>query len=129
MIIGIGVDVVRISRIEEALRRHGERFERRLFTPEELAYCQGMPRPALHLAGRFAAKEAASKALGTGMKGVSFREIEIRRQESGRPWLLFHGRAARVAEALGVKRAHVSLSHERDLAVAMVVLEGEDVSP
>ncbi len=124
MILGLGVDIVQISRIEAALKRHGRRFENRLFTAEELAYCRRRPRPALHLAGRFAAKEAASKALGTGMRGVSFREIEIIREPSGRPGLRFHGRAADVARALGVRTAFVSLSHEQGVAVAVVVLEG-----
>jgi holo-[acyl-carrier protein] synthase len=125
MILGVGVDVVETARIERAARRHGERFLGRVFTEAEAAYCRGMKRSAEHLAARFAAKEAAVKALGTGFgRGFGLRDIEVARDASGRPALRLHRRARSLAERLGVRRVHVSLSHSRDLAAAVVVLEG-----
>lgn len=124
MILGVGLDLVEIGRIRRALGRHGGRFGRKLFTEGEAAYCLSRARPEQYFASRFAAKEAASKALGTGMRGVSFKEIEVRRLESGRPEIVFHGRAAERAEGLGVKTAHVSMTHSDTHAAAVVVLEG-----
>lgn len=107
-----------IERIEAAVERWGERFLQRIYTPDELALCQGrMP----ELAARFAAKEAVSKALGTGMRGISWREMEILRDEQGRPQLHLHGRARTKAEELGPLEWAISLSHSRDYAVALVV--------
>jgi len=125
-IVGIGHDQIELARIRRTLQRHGERFLERCFTDEERRFCLGRRDPAPGLAARYAAKEAAAKALGTGVaRGISWREIEVRRRRDQRPTLHFHGRAAERADRLGVLRAHVSLTHSRELATAFVVLEGE----
>lgn len=126
MILGTGTDLTEIDRIQAAVTRFGDRFLHRIFTPGEIRYCGRKQRNAAEsLAARFAAKEAGAKALGTGMaKGVSWREIEVTHLPGGRPALLFHGRAAERAAAMGVTAAHLSLSHGREIAIANVVLEG-----
>jgi holo-[acyl-carrier protein] synthase len=121
-VVGIGTDLCEVPRIAEAVSRYGDRFLARLFLDGEVRRPRSSPAYAEHLAGLFAAKEAAMKALGTGMRGVAFREIEIAREKGGPPRLAFHGRAARRAEALGVKAAHVTITHTRTLASAVVVL-------
>ncbi|MGB9723209.1 MAG: holo-ACP synthase [Chloroflexia bacterium] len=118
----IGVDVVEISRLEAVLKRFGERFLRRIYTPAEQALCRGR---VPELAVRFAAKEAAMKALGTGRRGVGWREIEVLADRRGRPLLFLHGRAGERAAELGLQHFAVSLSHERHLAVATVIAWGE----
>ena len=121
MIAGTGTDLTEIARIQQALERYGERFLKRVYTDAEIRYCQRKR----HTAARFAAKEAGAKALGTGIaQGVGWLEIEVAHLPGGRPTLLFHGRAAERAAAMGVSATHLSLSHGRDLAIAMVVLEG-----
>lgn len=122
MIVGLGLDVVELSRIEHSLERFGDKFARRILTPAEF---EAMPQNAVpYLAARFAAKEAASKALGTGIAmGVGFHDLEVRRLTSGQPVLHLHGEAANRMQALGATRAHISLTHGRDTAVAVVVLE------
>jgi holo-[acyl-carrier protein] synthase len=127
MILGTGTDLTEISRIEETVARHGERFLQRIYTPAEVQYCQRKRHTAGEsLAARFAAKEAGAKALGTGIaKGVAWHEIEVAHLPGGRPTLIFHGRAAERAAQMGVTAAHLSLSHGRDLAIAVVILEGE----
>ncbi len=122
---GIGVDVVQVRRLLEALERFGERMERRLFTEAELAYCRSFQDPLPHLAARFAAKEAASKALGTGMSGgVGWRDFEVIQPGGQQPRLELHGRGREVFVALGCTGAHLSLTHDGGLAVATVVFEG-----
>jgi holo-[acyl-carrier protein] synthase len=124
MVLGVGIDLVEVGRIRALLARHGERGRRRLFTEGEWADCAGRADPAECLAARFAAKEAALKALGCGKApGVLWTEVEIVRANSGLPGLALHGHAERRAEQLGVGRAWVSLSHEAGLAAAVVVLE------
>jgi holo-[acyl-carrier protein] synthase len=118
MILKTGVDIIEISRIQGALTRHGERFLNRVFTPAEIAECHGK---ADALAIRFAAKEAASKALGTGIGPVSWREIETLHKRSGEPYLNLHGRAVLISEYLGLKTWAVSLSHSAQNAIAIVV--------
>ncbi len=127
MIVGSGIDVVEISRIERALERTGGRFARRVFTPQEIAACEARRRPALHFAVRFAAKEAAMKALGTGWsQGVRWVDIETV-PDSQRPsaplCLQLHGRAAEHAVHSGTSRCHLAVSRSRTHALAMVVLE------
>lgn len=122
---GIGIDVVEISRIETAIAKFGDRFLRRVFTPAEIAYCQRAAYPAERFAARFAAKEAALKALGTGKRGgIRWHDVEIVPSPSGQPRIEFHARAQERLRALGGRRAHVSLSHGRDLAIAHVLIEG-----
>ena len=115
-----GVDIIEISRIRDVLNSYQTRFLKRIFTDAEIAYCRGR---APNLAGRFAAKEAIMKALGTGIRGVGWKDIEISRKESGAPYVLLHGRAARRADILGLNDVSLSISHSRDHAVAFVVLE------
>ena len=124
MIVGTGTDLTEIDRIASSVERFGERFLGRIYTPAEARYCLRKKNSAESLAARFAAKEAGAKALGTGIaKGVSWREIEVTHLPGGRPTLLFHGRAAERAAAMGVARAHLSLSHSRAMAIATVILE------
>ncbi len=122
---GIGIDICQVSRIAESLERFGERMEKRLFTPDELTYCRTYKDPMPHLAARFAAKEAASKALGTGIAaGVGWTQIEVVQPGGRVPRLRFSGVAAERLAAMGVTGSHLSLSHDGGLAVACVVLEG-----
>lgn len=125
MVIGIGIDLVEIERIAAVLRARGERFERRVYTPEEVRLCAARADRVRALAARFAAKEACLKALGTGMaEGLALRQVEVVRAPSGRPDLRLSGAAAERAERLGVRRVLVSLTHQDTVAAAVVVLEG-----
>jgi holo-[acyl-carrier protein] synthase len=112
-------------RVQESIDRYGDRFLERIFTAEEIAYCMRKRKNAAEsFAARFAAKEAGAKALGTGIsRGVSWKEFEVRREASGRPTLHLSGRAAELAEAMGVRRVQLSLTHSRELALAVVVAE------
>lgn len=121
-IFGIGVDVVDVERIEEAIKRHGARFLERTFTENERVYCDGLKTPGPSYAARFAAKEAVAKAFGTGIGGeAGLREIEVVREESGRPRIRLSGNAADFAKSHGISQVMVSLSHTRHSAVAQVV--------
>ena len=124
MIVGIGTDVVHPSRIKASLERLGQRFAERILTPDELQLWQQHARPEVFLAKRFAVKEAASKALGTGLgQGVSWQHIGLDHDELGAPLLQLSGQAEQRALQLGVSRSHVTLSDEVDTVVAFVVLE------
>jgi holo-[acyl-carrier protein] synthase len=124
MIIGSGIDLAEIGRIQQSVDRYGNRFLDRVFTAAEQAYCLRKRNSAESLAARFAAKEAGAKALGTGIShGVRWLEIEVVREPSGRPTIQFHGRAAQIAERLGVVHAALSITHTASLAMASVVLE------
>ncbi len=124
MIVGSGIDVAEIGRIQQSIARYGGRFLDRIFTPAEQAYCLRKRNAAESFAARFAAKEAAAKALGTGIsRGVTWLEMEVVRERSGRPTLQFHGRAAERAALLGVAHAALSITHTAELALASVVLE------
>jgi len=124
MLIGTGVDLIEIERIANSIERYGERFLHRVYTDHEIAYCQRKRASAESFAARFAAKEAAAKALGTGIsRGVSWLEIEVTREPGGRPLLALSGRAAERARELGVVRLSVSLTHTREIAMAVVVME------
>ena len=112
----LGIDIIKVDRIRETLRRFGARFSRRVLTPLEQRYVRD--RPAM-MAGRWAAKEAVSKVLGLGVRGIGWREIEIERMPTGQPAVRLHGRAADRAEQLGMERIAVSISHEADYAVAI----------
>lgn len=121
-IVGLGIDATDIPRIRETYQKYGERFLRRVFTDTEVAYCLRRRDPAPHLAGRFAAKEAGMKAIGTGhTRGVLWRDIEVVRG-GGPPQLRFHGAAAAHAEALGVRRSLLTITHSETLAFAQVML-------
>jgi holo-[acyl-carrier protein] synthase len=125
MVVGLGTDIIEIARVRRSLERFGDQFRDRIFTAGEIAYCESRKRGAVEsYAARFAAKEAAAKALGTGIsRGVSWKEIEVRRQPGQRPTLHFTGRASERAQALGAKHASLSLTHGRDTALATVILE------
>lgn len=126
MILGVGIDVVDVARMASAVERGKDRLLSRLFTPSERADATEGPGRYEKLAGRFAAKEAALKALGTGWsRGIAWRDLEIVREASGRTALQMTGRAGEIARSLGVVRSHVSLSHDGGMAAAVVVLEGE----
>ncbi len=124
MIVGTGVDIVEVPRVAASIERFGERFLRRIFTADEIRYCKSKRNAAERFAARFAAKEAALKAIGTGWrKGVAWTDVEVQRVPGGRPTLKLTGVAAAYALALGMKRASLSLSHTADHAVAQVILE------
>ena len=126
MIYGIGVDLVSINRIEKVIRRWGNRFVGRVFTPDEASICYTRPSRPSAFALRFAAKEAFSKAIGLGMrKGIKWREIEVFNYPSGKPGLRLHGTCLRIYREKGITGIHVSLSDEGEYVVAMVVLEKE----
>jgi holo-[acyl-carrier protein] synthase len=122
MVLKTGVDIIEIPRIQAALDRHGDRFQQRVFTETEIVECKGR---ADALAVRFAAKEATTKALGTGIGPVSWREVETLHKRSGEPFLVLHGRAELVARYLGLTTWAVSLSHSKEYAVAVVVATGD----
>jgi len=124
MIVGTGIDIAEVPRIRQAIERFGDRFLHRIFTAGEMRYCDSKANRMERYAARFAAKEAAMKALGTGWShGVRWRDCEVTRLPSGRPTIAFHGKAAEFAARLGVKNAALSLSHTAEQAIAQVILE------
>jgi holo-[acyl-carrier protein] synthase len=124
MVLGLGTDLIEIERIQQSLDRFGERFTRKVFTAGEIAYCERKKHSAESFASRFAAKEAAAKALGTGIsRGVQWKEIEVRREPGERPTLHLSGRAAERAASMGIRNLQLSLTHSRDVAMAVVVAE------
>jgi holo-[acyl-carrier protein] synthase len=124
MIVGSGIDIAEVPRIRQAMERFGDRFLRRIFSEGEIRYCDRKANRVERYAARFAAKEAAMKALGTGWNhGVRWRDCEVVRMPGGRPTMTFHGRAAEFAAKLGVKNAALSLSHTAEQAIAQVILE------
>ncbi len=124
MILGTGVDLVEIVRIERAIVRFGERFLRRVFTPDEIRYCQSRRHSAEHFAVRFAAKEAVAKALGLATPGgIRWQEIEVVRQDTGKPDVKLRGNAKATADQLGLHHLHLSLSHTATHALAFAVAE------
>jgi len=128
MITGIGIDLIEIERVEHSLRKFPGRFEKRVFTETEQAYCRAMAVPARHYAARFAAKEAFLKAIGTGKShGIAWTDVGIVNLASGQPELRITGRAFDIFLEQGVQHIHVSLSHNRQHAVAVVVLENDAV--
>lgn len=124
MIVGTGIDIAEVSRIRQSIERFGDRFLRRIFTPDEIRYCESKANRIERYAARFAAKEAAMKALGTGWNhGVRWRDCEVTRQPWKRPTVTFHGRAGEFAAGLSVKNTALSISHTTELAIAQVILE------
>ncbi len=125
MILGLGIDLVELSRIRSAHTRFGERFARRILTDSEWEYCRSQNDPVPSLAARFAAKEAVSKAFGTGIsETLGWRDMEVLRLESGQPQIRLLGPAEILAKARGCLRIHLSLTHTRTTAAAVAVLEG-----
>jgi holo-[acyl-carrier protein] synthase len=128
-IYGIGIDVVEVERIASAIERHGEPFLARLFTADERAYCAAQKRPALHYAARFAAKEAVSKALGTGIGGeAGWLDLEIVRDISGAPKLVLSGAAADFARVKGIDEIQISLTHAKEYAAANAIAVANSAS-
>ncbi|HEY6338529.1 MAG TPA: holo-[acyl-carrier-protein] synthase [Candidatus Sulfotelmatobacter sp.] len=124
MIVGTGIDIAEVPRIRHAIERFGDRFVQRIFTAGEIRYCDSKANRMERYAARFAAKEAAMKALGTGWNhGVRWRDCEVARLPGGRPTIAFHGVAAEFASRLGVKNAALSISHTAEQAIAQVILE------
>lgn len=124
MIVGIGIDIAEVPRIQQSIERFGLRFLERIFTEGEMQYCDSKANRMERYAARFAAKEAAMKALGTGWNhGIRWRDCEVVRMPSGRPTMQFHGRAAEFAAKLGAKNTALSISHTAEQAIAQVILE------
>jgi holo-[acyl-carrier protein] synthase len=124
MIVGTGIDIAEVPRIRQSMARFGERFLQRIYTAGERRYCDSKANREERYAARFAAKEAAMKALGTGWShGVRWRDCEVVRLPGGRPTIAFHGRAGEIASKLGVKNAALSISHTAEQAIAQVILE------
>jgi holo-[acyl-carrier protein] synthase len=124
MIVGLGVDIAEVDRIEAAIVRHGRPFLQRVFTPAEIAYCERHRNHAERFAGRFAAKEAAMKALGTGWRrGVRWVDIEVVREPSGKPTLKLSGASRAIADRLGVRSIALSITHTGNTALAQVIFE------
>jgi holo-[acyl-carrier protein] synthase len=122
-ILGTGVDIVETGRVGDSIEKFGDRFLHRCFLPDEIAYCNKMKFPALHFAARFAAKEAISKAFGTGIgKELGWRDMEICRRDTGEPYVKLHDKGAELARARGVVEIYVSLSHCKEYAVAQAVI-------
>jgi holo-[acyl-carrier protein] synthase len=127
MIVGTGIDIAEVDRIAVSIERFGRRFLERVFTPEEIRYCESKANKAERYAGRFAAKEAAMKAIGTGWRhGVAWQDVEVTRMPGGRPTIAFHGKAAEFFRQLSAVRAHLSITHTKDSAMAQVILESEE---
>ncbi len=126
MILGIGTDIVLVTRIQEALEKYGERFLRRIYTDDERRYCEAQKHKFQHYAARFAAKEAFSKAIGTGLTGdMTWTSVEVVKKRTGEPFLRVHGN---IAEKYGACTFHVSLSHTSESALAMVAIETKDAT-
>ncbi len=124
MILGVGIDIIEVDRIRQAWRQHGERFLHRILLQAEADYCSTQSDPGPSLAARFAAKEAVSKAFGTGIgAALGWHDIEVLRQPSGQPQILLHGKGARLLQERGGRLVHLSLSHSAGQAVAMAILE------
>jgi holo-[acyl-carrier protein] synthase len=124
MIVGLGVDIAEVARVQGAIERHGEVFLRRIYTPAERQYCERFKNKFERYAGRFAAKEAAMKALGTGWgRGVRWVDLEVVREKGGRPTMLLAGEAKNVADRMGVKRISLSMTHTAAQALAQVIFE------
>jgi holo-[acyl-carrier protein] synthase len=127
-VLGTGIDIVESARLAEAIRRHGERFLARVFTEGERQYCAAMKKPETYFAARFAAKEAVSKAFGTGIGAqLGWLDIDIRRKVSGEPFVVLSGEGAATARRLGISEIRLSLSHSDNYAVAHALTLGEGV--
>lgn len=124
MILGTGIDLIEVARIAASLEKFGDRFINRVLVAEEIAYCRTHKNPAPFLAARFAAKEAVSKAFGTGIGGqLGWHDIEVRKKESGEPFIVLHGKGAELLKARSANKIHLSLTHTENYAAATAILE------
>ncbi|QPJ62735.1 MAG: holo-ACP synthase [Candidatus Nitronauta litoralis] len=124
MIFGTGLDIIEIKRIKSSIGRFSGKFEERIFTADEIAYCRARSNPFPHFAGRFAAKEAVMKSLGTGMaEGIRWKDMEVLSLESGKPELKLTGKSKDLADSKNIKHIHISISHDRIYAVAHAIAE------
>jgi len=125
MILGVGMDIIEVSRVNGVYARYGERFLQRILRPAEIAYCLSHQRPGPHLAARFAAKEAIAKAFGTGLgKALGWQDMEVLNRDSGQPYAVLHGPGLTLLGRRGADRLHLSLSHTEHYAAAVAILEG-----
>jgi holo-[acyl-carrier protein] synthase len=126
MILGVGIDIIEVSRIEHSYSRFGDRFLERILRPEEIRYCLSHKAPGPFLAARFAAKEAVSKAFGTGIGAqLSWQDMEVRRKESGEPFIILHDKGQSLMKAREATALRISLSHIQSHAAAVAILEGD----
>ena len=126
MIHGTGVDLIEISRIKKSMDRYAGKFEEKIFTPQEIEYCRSQANPSKHFAGRFAAKEAVLKSLGTGLaQGISWKDMELLNRESGAPVLQITGAGKKIFDSLNLKNIHISISHDKLYAIAQAVAESQ----
>ena len=124
MILGIGIDIIEVARVHASVERFGERFLKRILLPDEIAYCQSHKLPAPFIAARFAAKEAISKAFGTGIGAqLGWHDMEVKRKESGEPFVVLHGKGQKLLEERGGRAVLISLSHTDTYAAAVAILE------
>src|SRR5688572_23452352 len=124
MILGTGIDIIEVARIKASFERFGDRFVQRILHPAEIAYCVAHKNPAPFLAARFAAKEAISKAFGTGIGAqLGWQDMEVRKKESGEPYVVLHEKGAELLRLRGAQRIHLTISHTVQHAVAMAILE------
>jgi len=124
MIYGTGIDIIKVKRVENLIERWQDKFLNKIFTKKEIEYCQKKPDPSTHFAVRFAAKEAVGKMFKTGLGKIKWKDIEVIHKKSGKPYLNFKGIAKKEAEKQNIENVHLSLSHEKEYAVAQVVAEG-----
>jgi holo-[acyl-carrier protein] synthase len=125
MILGVGMDIIEVSRVNGVYERYGDRFLQRILRPAEIAYCLSYKRPGPHLAARFAAKEAISKAFGTGLgEQLGWQDMEVLNHDSGQPYVVLHGQGLTLLASGGANRLHLSLSHTEHYAAAVAILEG-----
>jgi holo-[acyl-carrier protein] synthase len=124
MILGTGIDIIEVERIEASYEKFGDRFLNRILVPDEMEYCLSHKKPGPFLAARFAAKEAVSKAFGTGIGAqISWQDIEVKRKESGEPYVVMHGKGAELMKQRGARVVHLTISHTEKHATAMAILE------
>jgi holo-[acyl-carrier protein] synthase len=125
MILGVGIDIIEVPRIQASYEKFGERFLQRILRPGEIGYCLSFKHPGPHLAARFAAKEAVSKAFGTGIGSqLGWQDMEVRHKDSGEPYLVLHGAGLELLAKRGGKEVRISLSHTANHATAVAILEG-----
>jgi len=126
MILGLGIDIIEVERIRTSLEKFGDRFCERILLPGEMAYCKSHKRPAPFVAARFAAKEAISKAFGTGIGAqLGWQDMEIQRKDSGEPCVVLHGKGEELFKSRGASRLHISISHTEQYAAVVAILEKE----